>query len=484
MYAAPRTPGWQRDVIWVAGTVLMVAAALTAAAVAWSRLADQENAQPLLIASLRATLLPGDGAEAEAPALAVRADSGIDAGEAFEALPGSGVQIDPSEAPTFDVAAALDRIAGVWSARLLSEGRDALFAGTSDPALQEQLRRVVDGPGAGLVEAELAEELMASGLGDGSRLANWPLQAQQDPGEPVQPVVGVFVFFDVAELQGLSDRQIGEAVVARLTGVTIEDGADAARDAITNVNLSARYEQGLSQARSALHQLFVAVLSGRTAEIETRLAEARAVQQGEAPEETGLAGLLPASDLAGLPPEAANERILSALAERTWREGPAALDGLLAGDPRSERLDAARPVLAPFTRAARARAVRLAWTAGVVAVLAAAAMMVLARGAGRLSRPGAALLVAAAPGALGAWALSRAGDGIAVTALPSGARAEGVFGALAGLLRHLLGTFPPAAVEDVLRVHLVLGGVGAALLLVAVVMLLGGAVRPRRRAYL
>lgn len=484
MYAAPRTPGWQRDVIWVAGTILMVAAAIAAAAVAWSRLADRDAAQPLLSASLRATLLPGDGAETEAPALAVRADSGIDPGEAFEALPGSGVLIDPSEAPTFDVAAALDRIAGVWSERLLGDGRDALFADTADPALREQLRRVVEGPAAGLLEAELAEELMSSGLGDGSRLANWPLQAQQDPGEPVQPIVGVFVFFDAAELRGLSDRQIGEAVVARLTRVTLDDGADAARDAITNVNLSARFEQGLSQARTALHQLFVAVLSGRSAEIETRLAEARVVQQGEAPEETGLAGLLPASELAGLAPEAANERILAALAERTWRDGPAALDGLLTGDPRSERLAAARPVLAPFTRAARARAVRLAWTAGVVAVLAAAAMVVLARGAGRLSRPGAALLVAAAPGALGAWALLRAGDGIAVATLPAGARAEGVFGALAGLARHLLGTIPTGAVQDVLRVHLVLGGAGAALLAIALAMLLGGAVRPRRRAYL
>jgi len=484
MYAASRTPAWHRDVIWTAGLVAAVAALIAAAAVAWSRLSDEATARPLLEQALRVTLVPGEGAAAEASALAVRPASGIVPGEPFEALPGSGGRIDPTEPVGFDVAAALDRLAGVWSEALLSEGREALLAVVDDPALAEQLRRVVAGPATGLVEAQLAEELMASGLDDGSRIANWPLQAQRDPGERVQPIVGVFVFFEVETLQGLSERQIGEAVVARLAELTVTEGADAAREAITNVNLSARYEQGLSQARTASHQLFEAVLAGRVGEIETRLSEARAVQAGEAEPEPGLSGLLPTAELAGLPPEEANRRIVAALSERTWQEGVDALPPLLAGDPRAGRLDAARPALAALTRAAQRRALRLAWTAGIVAVLAAALVAVLARGPGRLARPGAAFLLAATPGTLAAWWLQRAAQSAGGGDLPTGARAEGVFAALAGLVRHLLARLPEAAVQDVLRVHLVVAAVGAALVLAALLLAVGGAVRPRRRSYL
>jgi hypothetical protein len=483
MYAASRPPAWHRDVIWTAGLVLVAAALTTAAALAWGRLSDADTARPLLERTLQMTLLPGAGA-VEASALAVRAESGIAPGEPFEALPGSGVRIDPTELAGFDVAAALDRLAGVWSEALVSEGRQALLAVLDDPALAEQLQRVVDGPATGLLEAHLAEELMASGLDDGSRLANWPLQAERNPGEPVQPVVGVFVFFEADALEGLSERQIGEAVVARLAELTIAEGADAAREAITNVNLSARYEQGLSQARSALHQLFEAVLAGRVDELEARLGEARAVRAGTSDRDPGLTGLLPAAELAGLPPEEANRRIVAALAERAWQDGPDALRPLLAGDPRAQRLEAARPAMAPLTRSAHARALRLAWTAGVLAVLAAALMAAMAQGPGRLARPGAGLLLAAVPGTLLAWGLQRAAAAAAGAELPAGARAEGVLGSLAGLLRHLLARLPEAALQDVLRVHLVLAAVGAALLLAALLLAIGGAVRPRRRGYL
>jgi len=119
-----------------------------------------------------------------------------------------------------------------------------------------------------------------------------------------------------------------------------------------------------------------------------------------------------------------------------------------------------------------------------VAVLAAALVAVLARGPGRLARPGAAFLLAATPGTLAAWWLQRAAQSAGGGDLPTGARAEGVFAALAGLVRHLLARLPETAVQDVLRVHLVVAAVGAALVLAALLLAVGGAVRPRRRSYL
>jgi hypothetical protein len=51
-------------------------------------------------------------------------------------------------------------------------------------------------------------------------------------------------------------------------------------------------------------------------------------------------------------------------------------------------------------------------------------------------------------------------------------------------VRHLLARLPEAAVQDALRVHLVVAAVGAALVLAALLLAVGGAVRPRRRSYL
>lgn len=488
MYADPKTPGWQRDAIWTTGTILVVAALLTAAALAWSRASDEASGTRVLETGLRLTLVPDADARAAggdaATPLAVRTASEIVPGEAFEALPGSGVVIDPTELPGFDAQAVLDRIAGVWTLVLLDEGRDALLRRVDDAGLRAQLTRTVDGPGTELVDARLADEMMPSGLDNGSRMANWPLQAQREPGEPVQPIVGVFVFFDVAELEPLTERQIGARVVGRLAEIAVTEGSDVARAAITNANLATRYEQGLSGAREALHELIVAMLSGRAEEIEARLEEARAVQAGEAPEVPGLSGLVGSEELAGLPVDAANDRIVEALAERTWQDGVSVLNELLAGDPRSDRLAAARSVLAPFTRVGHDRARRLAWSSGAVAVIALALLAVLARGAGRLARPGIALVVAAAPGAAAAWAMTRAAAPGDPPPLPAGARVEGVFGELDGLVRHLIAALPPGVADDALRVHVVLGAAGALALVVALLVLAGGAVRPRRRGYL
>ena len=483
MYGGTRNPAWQRDVIWVAGILGVLAALVAAAALAWSRASDATSGPLVLTEVLRVTLVPG-GATAEPAALAVRSDDAIEPDAPLEVLPGAGVTIDPTEFDAFTTEAALDRAAGVWSERLLTGGREALLDGIGDATLSGQIRRTVDGPATDLVEGELAEELLPSGLGDGSRMANWPLQAQRAPGEPVQPIVGIFVTVDPDALQGLSPGQIGEVVIRRLAELTVAQGAGAARDTISNTNLSARYEQGLAQARSATHTLFEAMLAGRVAEIADRLERARAVQQNPSEEDPGLAGLIGDVDVAGLPVEAANERVLSALADATWSDGVARARAALADDPRAARLDAAEPVLSRFTRSAHRRAVRLAWSAGVLAFLALALVAVLAQGAGRLARPGSALLLAAIPGSVLGWLALRAADRAGDAAPPAGVRIEGAFGELEGAASYLVATLPLDLFRDAFAVHVGLTILGAALVLIALLAWAVGSFRPRRRGYL
>lgn len=483
MYGGTRIPAWQRDVIWVAGGLGVLAALVAAAALGWSRASDAVSGPLVLTEVLRVTLVPDDPT-AEVGALMVRSDDAIEPGAPLEVLPGAGVTVDPTELDGFTTEAALGRVAGVWSERLLDDGREALLNDVDESTLTGQIRRTVDGPATDLVEGELAEELLPSGLADGSRMANWPLQAQRAPGEPVQPIVGIFVTVDPDELEGLTPGQIGEVVIRRLAELTVLQGADAARESISNVNLAARYEQGLAQARSATHTLFEAMLAGRVAEIADRLERARAVEADPSEADPGLAGLLDGVDVAGLPPEAANERVLTALAEATWTDGVARTRAALADDPRAERLAAAEPVLSRFTRSAYRRAVRLAWSAGVLAFLALALVAVLAQGAGRLARPGAALLLAAVPGSALGWLTLRAADRAADAGPPAGVRIEGAFGEAGGLASYLVATLPFDLFRDAFAVHVGLTILGAALVLIAFLAWAVGSFRPRRRSYL
>ena len=479
MYRDARTPAWHRDLVWIAGGIAVVATLVAAFGLWWSRAADADRGPEVLTSTLRATLIPS-----EEEALPVGDASAIVPGQPFEALPGAGRTIEPDEVDTVDAEAVLGRAAQAWSVALLDDGRGALLASVPGASLAAQLRRAVDGPATDLVEAQLAEELLPAGLGDGSRMANWPLQAQRAPGEPVQPIVGIFVTVDPAELQGLTPGQIGELVVRRLAETTVASGADAAREVIANDNLAARYEQGLAQARSATRTLFEVLLVGRADEVAARLAEAREVARAAAAGTPRLDGALTGVDVSGLSTDAANERILTALAQAVWEDGVDAARAALGDDPRAERLSAAAPVLTRFGADAQRRATRWAVSAAVVALVALALVAALAAGPGRLGRPGAALLLAAAPGSALAWALLRAVERSQGAGLPEGATAEGAFGTLAGLVAHLASGVPADLAREGLIVHGSVAGAGALLVLLAGIVAVAGALRPRRRGYL
>src|SRR5690606_26814161 len=227
-------------------------------------------------------------------------------GQPLMLLPGLQVYADPSEVPTFTAADAVSRSAGVLADRLVRGGGGALLEALGDGALRRQFELALEGPVAELVTGALAAEMLPAGLDDGSRLADWRAQAAADPGQPVQPLVGVFVRLPVAQVQSMSDRELGAAVVAELAGAVMEGGLPAAQALVSNANLSGRLERGVDTvARARLHELLSAMLLAQQGEMEARLAEAQAAMAGAGADDDGLAGLLPAAEVAGLAPEQA-----------------------------------------------------------------------------------------------------------------------------------------------------------------------------------
>lgn len=479
MYLRDRTPAWHRDAKWASGVALVLVVAVGTLFAGLAQVSERERAVPVLREALQVTLL-ADGAETS---LRVRRAAGYVAGESLPVLPGTTVQVDVTEIPDFGADAALSRLAGTWTERLLSGGADAMLATVDDPTLEMQLRRALDGAGGRLLAVSLESAMLPAGLGDGSRMANWPLQAQQNPGAPVQPIVGVLVRVDPGALRNMDTRQVGEAVIARLAELALEDGADAAREPIRNATLEQRLEMGLERGRAELHELFETLLLPQRAQVDERLQEARAVLADEQREAPGLAGLLPEAELSELPPEEANRRVLTSLAERSWEEGPDALPALLEPSGRAERVAAARPVLRALSSDARARYLRWAWISGAAAVLLLLALVAASRGWGRAFNPGVALALAGAAGAVAftrlAGALRGGGD-----APPPAAADPGVFAQLRGLLGQLAARVPPETVDVLARYHLAVVAAGVALMALALIGWAAGRFRPRRRAYL
>jgi hypothetical protein len=118
---------------------------------------------------------------------------------------------------------------------------------------------------------------------------------------------------------------------------------------------------------------------------------------------------------------------------------------------------------------------------GVVVLLLLVALVGFSRGYLRLVNPGIAILVGAAPLAYGLDRVRAWSNPDAV--LPPGAGAEGVPATLAGLAAYSLAVLPSGALAGPLRYHVVLLLVGAALIVLALLLWLLRGLRPRRRGY-
>jgi len=479
MYRTERQSAWQRDVTWASAVLLAVTVMVGVLLFTQAQLASEERGVPVIRSVLEVTLQPG-GASA---GLGVRSGSAYQPGEALPLLPGVEVYADPTEVPTFTADQAVSRIAGVLADRLIGGGAGAMLAAVADPGLRAQLEAAVEGPIDSLVRASLEETLLPGGLDDGSRMADWRAQAAANPGELVQPIVGVFVYESPNRLATMSDRDIGVAVVSQLADLVMSEGLEAARSVITNANLRNRLDAGADQrARAEVHALLASLLLGRSGEIETRLAGAAQVLAGQSEADDALTGLLPASQLAGLSEEEANAAVMQALAERGYQGGGAIAAAQLTRQDQAERVRGVAPVIDAFSADARARYTRWTVGAGVLALVLLVLVVGFSRGLWRLGNVGLALVFGAAPFALLFDVLRR---NLPVEApLPLGAQAQGLFAALVDGVRYALAALPAAAFDLAWRNHVIALLAGASLLLLAVVFWLLRGVRPRRRSYL
>ncbi|MEX2534847.1 MAG: hypothetical protein WD273_04525 [Trueperaceae bacterium] len=476
------TPDWRSDAKWFSGILLVLTLTLFVPLLGFSQLSSRERAQPILESILRLTLLPpgSDGV-----VTAVREDVGYSAGGELELLPGSGVFVTAQELPDVTAQAASERIARALSESVITEGAAATAQQLEGSELGEQFDSALDGTARDLVRGTLVSVMMPAGLANGSRLANWPLQAQQNPGEPVQPVVGVFVRVPPAELQPLNVRQIGELIVVKLADILLAEGLEAAREQVTNINLLQRLDEGaIGPIREQLTELFATLLLSRENTLAQRLEQARSVEQAQAEgSEPVSLGVATGEELAGLDTESANELVLSRLAERAYEGGSDTLLQLVNESDQATRLTGVAGLVDALSERAHGRYLRFSWMFGVVAALLLVLLVALSRGWGRLANPGLALALSAAGGALLALRLSRLTAATDVT-LPTSLNAQGVFGYLVQLLAFTGASFPDSALALMLRNHLALLILGAALILLSLLLRLARGLRSRRRSFI
>lgn len=477
MVRVERRPAWQIDLKWWSAILLVITVAVGALAHGAARLTAPERSEPLVREIMRLVIGPSGG-----PIELAASARGYVPGEPLAVLPGLDVYVDPSEVPAFSPDDAVSRAAGVLSQRFLFGGAAAALSGVTDPTLRGVLERVGSEVVQPLVNAGLQRALLPVGLDDGSRAANWPAQAAQNPGQEVQPLVGIFVTAPPTELTGRTPRQIGERVIDGLAEVVYEDGAAAALELVTNPNVSAALQGAVDGPVWAdLHAAFESVLSAYHGEIVARLEDARAVHQGDAAPDDPWAGVVDEAEVAALSPADAEERALQVLALRTVASGASGVLELLQDPGARDRVASAAPLLDAVSRSASARYRTWSILAGVLALLAAAVLVATASGTGRVWWPGLALVIAAAPG----WALARVWRGVEpVGAYPAGPAVDGAMASVWRTGRLIASSLAPAAAETVGTIYLAVLGVGASLLLIAVAAWLARWLRPRRRGLL
>ncbi len=470
---------WQVEATWWAG--LLAWLAVTAATLlAVSALATA----PRVGVELQALLLDAAFAagEVSVPA-AAPAEAAYEGSGPFELWPGTGVTVAEEELANLSAAEARARLANAFADRRLADGA-GWTASLADPGLAadlDMLERAVLHP---LAEAELGRALLRLGLDNGTRLADWPTQAANAPGEPVQPIVGVFVRLPVELVQGADPRRIGERVVAGLATLLAEGGAEAARAAMANAQLLAALEAALAgPVWQAWRAAFSAAWVPRDDALERRLTEAQDVLAGVGVEEDPLADAWIGADLEGASPEEARERTLAALAERAYRGGSDTLQGVLATPEARARTAAAAPWIDAIGARAHQRYTLWAWVSGVVALLLLAIVALLQQGRWRVLAPGVLLLAAGGPWLWLWWSWSARADGVAAAAeaIPASAVALGLPAAARAWSAHLLAASADVAAGAVVWPPAAVAGAGAALLALTLLAALGAWLRPPKR---
>lgn len=475
--------GWRADAKWIIAVLLVVTLAAFIPTFSFSQLSARHRALPILERVLQLTLLPVGGDDLTA---GVRSELGFEPGQPLELLPRTGSYVETDALADLQASEALELMASDLSERVLRDGAPAALTRFEDSDLERQLRLALAGPATELVRATLVTEMLPAGLDNGRRLANWQLQARQNPGQPVQPIVGIFVRVPPDELANMNARQIGERVVTGLADLVLSDGLDAAKQAVTNRNLLARLEGAvLGPIQSRLEQLFAVVLLSTEEVVAERLESARTALQAESERaEAPTLGVAGGEELAGLSREEANELVLLRLAERAYSRGGAAALAAVSESEQAGALARVVPLLDALSASAHARYLRLTWLLGIAAVLLLIGLVFLSRGWGRLANPGAALALSAAAGALLFVRAAELFGARADVSLPVSMRAQGAIGYLLELFGYVAARMPESAGALLVRNHLALLSAGVVLVLLSLVLRLFQALRPRRRTLL
>ena len=481
-----RNPAWYRDAKWLSGVLLLPVVALGLLFFSLATLTSENMAKPVLSSLLRLTLLPEGNEQAEQ---IVEVQPGLDfePGGPLRLVPGVEVFAEPTELDGLTAAAARERIATLLTDATLTEGREGVLARVSNPGLQRQLTAAFDTT-LPLIAASLLEtSMLPAGLDNGTRLADWRLQALQKPGEEVQPIVGIFVTTTPEAVGAMTNRQIGEFVVRSLAEITLNEGLAAAQERVPNANLRSRLTETVQNGvRQNLTSFFATLLVSSEAEIDARLAQAREllVAQAAADDAENRFQSLAGVNTQGLSPEEANRAVLTNLADVAYARGSTEVISLVSDVQQVERLRAAQGAIDTFTRASHARFLRLTWILGVVAALLVAALLIFSAGFTRVLNLGIVLSIAALGGSLLAWWFYSTLEASPVAAPPLSLGTAGVVGYLNGLLSYLGSSLPIEAFWLVLRNHIVVLGAGLALIVVYLVLQILQAFRPRRRTLL
>ncbi|MBA2666613.1 MAG: hypothetical protein H0U69_06235 [Trueperaceae bacterium] len=469
-----RRPAWLVDLKWMSALVLVACAAVATLAAGAARVTQPASGEPLARQVLMLVLGPsGDDVEVTVGA------RGYQAGRPLAILPGVDAFVDPSELDAFAVDEAVSRVAGVLTERVLVDGTLATWALVEDDALRGQLEALDTTTLRPLANAALQRALLGVGLDNGTRAANWPAQAAQNPGQDVQPLVGIVVLVPPSEITGRTHRQVGERVIDGLATVLMDEGAARAQAVVTNSDVAEAFEAAIDgSVRGALHAAFETSIATRRGEITLRLAEARAVASGARRSDDPWAGVLDEAEALGLSGEERRDRVQIVLARRALSSGSAGVLELVQDAAVAQRVSAAAAVVDGIGRSAHGRYLAWAWAGGLAALVFIAVLVLVTQGPGRALWPGVCLLAAAGPGLVLALVWR---DGMGGGAWPAGNVAEGAIASLWGTLRLLSGSLAPVAAERIYWVYLLVAGTGAALVLVGVAAWIGSYLRPRRR---
>lgn len=484
---ANRNPAWYRDAKWLSALLLIIVLAATILAISLTQVTRRERALPLLQNALSLTLLPG-GLDEAARLAELQSALQLEPGQPFEIISGIEVLAQPEALADLSAAAGRQRVASVLTERLLRVGLAGMLELVNNETLRPQLSEAVTGALQALVQARLELSLLPSGLNDGSRLADWRLQLQRNPGETVQPIVGVFVEVDPDLLQGLSEREIGVLIVERLADIVVGQGLGAAQELVTNSNLAARLTSTVQTELPVMVQsFFAALLMPQQEAIAERLQRLREVQARGTDEKLalieGVEVFAEARALEQLSPSEANQRVIAELAQVMYASGLGGMLELVPDPELSARLERSLSPLTLFSAPGHRSLLTWSWLLGAATLILTVLLLFFSSGLFRFLVLGLALLFAALPGTLGFGWLYRWLQTGPNTTLPADLASEGALAHLYDLLAHLGSSIPTELARMLARNHLAVLALGAVLILLYLLINLVRMFRPRRSRF-